>query len=200
MKGDEDQPELFAGLGASGVEDAGGLERFYTPDALAVAVVREVAGAAHFRAGLDPHVGGGAFARAMELVCAEVYGVDIDPDAVGLRHVGGGVYDWRHVGTGEWGQVELVAGNPPFSTANEHVAATFRACPTAIVAFVLPLSNLGLLSWQPLFNAPSHHMTRVLVILRRPWACVREVAVFVWWPRYEGAMTGGQPTVKFLSW
>lgn len=195
------QPALFADLGASGVVDPDGLERFYTPDRLAVRIVDTVVSMHERRLawGLDPHVGGGAFARALDRHCDVVQGVDVDPEAVGLRHVRSPVCaDWLTASPEVWRHVDLVAGNPPFSTAADHVAATFRACPRADVVFVLPLTNLGLLAWQPLFRGPSHRLTAVLVIVGRPWTCVREVAAFVWRPKVR---TGPEtPQVSFLSW
>lgn len=175
------------------------LERCYTPDALAEAVVAAVLPHPvwHYPRVVEPSVGGGAFVRSIRkrMHSAHVMGVDLDPEALGLEpcHNAVGGLSWCSSeldGPGFrdvfcWSEVDLVIGNPPFAAAADHVLTARRRCPAAVIAFILPLANLGVQKWQVLFRA--HPVAVVHTIVGRPWPkLVRETAVFEWRPEHQG--------------
>lgn len=112
-------------------------DRYYTPPALASACVAALAAAAggELRGDcMEPHTGGGAFARAIaerlargaRLVCS-----DLDPAAPGLQwarqqghHAAGGV-DFLSVrpGSRRW---NWIIGNPPYDAAEAHARRALR--------------------------------------------------------------------------
>ena len=156
------------------------LDRCYTPDRLADAVVQ----ALRFPGGeliIEPSAGGGAFVRALRRrwLHAVLVGVDLDPAAPGRV----GCNDWIE---GSWPEVarsidwqpNLIVGNPPFGDALEHVTAALSfGCN---VAFILPLAYLGVQAWGPLLDTRPPAVVRP--IRGRPWSDkVRETAVFEWW-------------------
>lgn len=156
------------------------LERWYTPEPLAAAIVDGLLGWNDEapRTVVEPSVGGGAFARAVRRrwPSSLLIGIDADPEAAGLaicdrRHVD----DWPRWARGVLGERgALVVGNPPFKGAIEHVAAAQQVC--GVVAFILPLAYLGGAKWRPLRD----RLASVQVIDGRPWECVREVALWTW--------------------
>lgn len=113
------------------------LDRYYTPDGLAeacVAVLKIRPGCMAY----DPHVGGGAFARALVKAGARaVFVSDIDPEAPGLvgvdvdeNHVLLGCFDFldqpelrEHENLAS---VKLIVGNPPYKDAEAHVRAAIQ--------------------------------------------------------------------------
>lgn len=118
------------------------LDRYYTPDGLAeacVAVLKIRPGCMAY----DPHVGGGAFARALVKAGARaVFVSDIDPEAPGL--VGGaneapmcidgvmgiGCFDFLNEAQLRAREasaaVKLIVGNPPYKDAEAHVRAAIQ--------------------------------------------------------------------------
>lgn len=116
------------------------LDRYYTPDACAAAVVRWLDLPPRSLV-VEPSVGGGAFARALVAAGLRVHGVDIDPGAAGLvacesAHVG----DWLRVTDLPRG-VHAIVGNPPYRASQEHAEHALTLCPQA--ALLLPLSVLA---------------------------------------------------------
>lgn len=173
-----DQPAL-PGLAAP-IPIGDPLDRCYTPEALARAVVRALPIETP-REVWEPSAGGGAFVRAIRerWPSARVLGVDVDPAAPARSLCN----DWI---TGSWPEVarelarppRVIVGNPPFGEALEHVEAALRF--DTFVAFILPLAYLGVGAWQPLFAA--RPPARLRPITGRPWpARVRETAVYEWW-------------------
>lgn len=161
-----------------------GLDRFYTPEALALRCVAALADVGGIDTLIEPHVGGGAFVRTARKLWPGVLiaGLDVDPAAPGLDLVD---VDSRGVDfldvVGGWGRMpkgRAIVGNPPFGDAFEHVSAAVRTG-ADVVAFVLPLAFLGSVRWAPWLD---EHPPRVVHrIVGRPWpANVREVAFYEW--------------------
>lgn len=175
------------------------LDRFFTPDALAVAIVARLAERIPEPAMiLEPSCGGGAFVRACRARWPEarIIARDIDPEAEGLTLADdAAVEDFL---TAELPRVDLVIGNPPFSgdTAIEHVTRA-RAL-GATVCFVLPWGPLGGVErWRA--HASTNPPRWAWCIAPRPWpANVRETAAFVW---SDGAVPPVETAVSWLeSW
>ena len=112
------------------------LDRYYTPDAVAracVAVLPELTGRV-----LEPHCGGGAFARlVLAKPAASLHTGDIDPEAPG-RELGSPAFLGSFLE--HWETYDWVIGNPPYATAEEHCRHALRLAPR--VAFLLRLAFL----------------------------------------------------------
>lgn len=188
------------------MSDRDPLDRYWTPDALAASIVAEL-GIPRGALCLEPHVGGGAFARALLAAGCDVVVSDIDPDAPGLRvpearasccldfrdfafSVPGGGFDW-------------VVGNPPFRGWESHVDAGLLTA--RCVAYLLPLGCLEgqrRLAWWR-----DHPPDRAIVLPGRPrWggpnartgSPPRGHAVIVWSAAGIAAGPGRPPPA--LSW
>lgn len=101
---------------------------YNTPEPLARALVRliDVAG----RTCWEPHAGGGAFVRALELYGANVIATDINGEW------GGRGQDFLNAS--QRGGVQWVIGNPPFRGFGAHIDHALRMAPN--VAFLLRLA------------------------------------------------------------
>ena len=137
-------------------------DAYYTPDDLAARLV----GLLPLSDGdtvLEPHVGGGAFARALRASgVGALDGCDINLDAAGFEHcdvmrrgcnfldadVG---YDW-------------IIGNPPFKNAEAHVRHALDLAPN--VAFLLRLAFLESRARIPFWA--EHPAAKVWVLSQRP--------------------------------
>ena len=172
-------------FGRSGVGEArDGLDRHFTPDALARVICQRIARIIDEpRIILEPSVGGGAFVRAARRTWprAMIIGCDVDPMAEG-RHIVDEFIEGDFPAI-DWTSdaFDLVLGNPPFSgaTAIRHVEAA-KAVGDA-VCFVLPWSPLGGVSrWAEHMSgtgAPSY----AFPIAPRPWPkSIRETAAMLW--------------------
>lgn len=100
------------------------LDRYYTPADVAEAVVGAL-GVLPGQTAWEPSCGGGAFVRALRARGVVVDGVDLDPDAPGLRevrnaHVGDFVRLAPQLPRASW-----VVMNPPFAHVDRHLAAAF---------------------------------------------------------------------------
>lgn len=113
------------------------LDRWYTPDAVARACVERLPWSGRLPMwALEPSVGGGAFARAIRhrWPAAHVLGVDVDPEATGLRDCDEmRVGSWLTPGTwhgreDEAVPCEVVAMNPPYRDAVAHIAQAIHLC------------------------------------------------------------------------
>lgn len=136
------------------------LDRYYTPDDVArrcLELHTWISGEV-----LEPHVGGGAFVRALEPHRdARLTVGDMDPNAPGLElaprsYVGDflehrGEYDW-------------VIGNPPYKVAEAHVRHALHLADR--VGFLLRLAFLESQRRRPFWN--THPPSGVWVLSRRP--------------------------------
>lgn len=154
------------------------LDRFYTPDSLAVVCVRRLRSLSTFSHVLEPSVGGGAFVRALRGVVPGVHvtGCDVDPGArFDLVDVG---YEVDFVDFRPPVFYDAVVGNPPFSRAQEHVAAARRL--SSMVGLILPMAILeGASGWGAFLDERPFAVCHP--IEGRPWPkSVRGCGFFVW--------------------
>ena len=179
------------------------MDRYYTPDALAEAVVAAIVkdrGDMGFDSCLEPHSGHGAFVRALRAHGAgRIVTCDVDPGAVRG--------DFHHEGLFEELQTverfDLIVGNPPFSDAErqiEKALTLLKSC--GLLAFLLPLQfwgSSGRAEWWSR-NIPG----RVQVVRPRPsftgtGSDFREIALWTW--DAEDTRTGRmRPTLDHLDW
>ena len=145
------------------------LDAYYTADAVAracVAALPDIPPGGHV---LEPHVGGGAFLRAVQGRWADAYTValDVDPTAAGL------------IGSHECAAEDfldpsvphepyaLIVGNPPYATAEAHIRrALDLVADGGYVAFLLRLAMLESMQRVPLWR--DHPPLAVHVLSRRP--------------------------------
>ena len=124
-------------------------DAYYTPDALATALVAKLNADGFWSGGhvLEPSAGGGAFVRAAAAIKPHpqtITAIDIDPvanDRLRRSDTPARVVhqDFRDA----VGEYELIVGNPPFSAAQEHTElALSRRSEAGTVAFLLRLAFL----------------------------------------------------------
>lgn len=96
------------------------LDRYYTPQPVADAVVRQLMADRWIYPGilaLEPHCGAGAWVRAMNGIAgASVDALDVDPEAV--RPEGAGTFEHVDFLSPDWsGEMhwDVIIGNPPFA-------------------------------------------------------------------------------------
>lgn len=170
------------------------LDRYYTPDPLAEALVAVLGWCAPATV-LEPSVGGGAFARAVrrQWPQAELTGVDLDAGAPGLDLVDrASVSDFLDT-RGRW---DLVVGNPPFALAESHVRHALTLAP--VVGVLLRLGFLASRRRVPFWH--DHPATHLWVLARRPSfrggrTDATDYGLFLW---NEGDC--GPTTVSVLDW
>lgn len=139
-------------------------DAYYTPDALARALVATLP-IERDACCLEPHVGGGAFARALHAVGAHVIGQDIDPDAAGFADCDH-YYAWDFLGAEVPWRLGWIIGNPPFAGFEDHVVRAHGLRPTHGIAFLLRLAVLESAKRLPLWR--THMPDDVWPIAERP--------------------------------
>lgn len=158
--GQAPRPKGRAGKRARNGRERDPLDRYYTPASLAAILVGALdvllEGAAPARI-VEPSVGSGAWIPPLRKMWpdATILGVDIDPEAAGLRLCDQGitadllalpVADVR-----EAGGVDLVVGNPPFGVALAHVGHLLQLVkPGGLAALLLPATIGHLAGWRSL--------------------------------------------------
>lgn len=140
------------------------LDRYYTPDALAKALVG-VLPMIPDDAALEPHVGGGAFARAMRARGVRVHGLDLDIEAAGIddcnsSETGIDFLAWTGRRQRDW-----IIGNPPYGDAEAHIRHALDITGRH-VAFLLRLAMLETAGRIPLWR--DHPPRMVWVLSQRP--------------------------------
>lgn len=176
---------------------------YYTPDDLARALV----GRLHIPSGmvvLEPHVGGGAFVRALRAcdTMSIVQAMDIDPDAPGLAEVKGAVVG-DFLTTEPALRPDWIIGNPPYGpgpgVAEAHIRRALQVVhPGGSVAFLLRLAILESAARVPLWR--EHPPRKVWALAERPsftgGGTDSAAYGWVWWDTpYSG------PTeLEVLSW
>lgn len=110
------------------------LDRYYTPDEVAAAVVGWLRIPPAWTV-VEPSVGSGAWVRALRAAghTGRIIGVDIDPQAAGLElvdeaHVG----DWTELAPRVGAGAQLHIGNPPFGPMVDHIEASLAVCDRAV--------------------------------------------------------------------
>lgn len=118
------------------------LDRYYTPPALAEALVDLLPIQQTDRV-LEPSAGGGAFVRAALQATPDVVALDIDPRSPG-RHTPGAsgiLCDFLRYNPPEAQRPDWIIGNPPYQDAEDHVRHALRVT-RGRVAFLLRLAFL----------------------------------------------------------
>lgn len=164
------------------------LDRHYTPDALADAIVDWVAEFYAPEVAVEPCAGGGAFVRALRRRWPGVrlIGSDVDPDAEGLA-----LCDDVRLGDCRrlvYPRGALVITNPPFTTQTDKARALSFGCAQAAIKAGADGCTVLLLpaSWivgGPTFDwlrTPEWRPQIVRVVSGRVWSGIREMAVYVW--------------------
>jgi hypothetical protein len=179
------------------------LDRYYTPDALALAIVRAVedeVGRSRWdtiRRVIEPSVGGGAFLRAIPYLWprVEIRGYDVDATAPGLARCQEPVVgDW--LAAGEIPGADLVIGNPPYRDAEAHIRVSLGRAP--LVCLLLRASILGGQARRALWR--EHPPRRVWSVVGRPsftgGGTDSSEYVVVLWDRYWT----DDPRLGWLTW
>jgi hypothetical protein len=138
-------------------------DTYYTPDNVAQACVNTL-GALIGKHALEPHVGGGAFARALRQAGARsITGYDSDGGAPGLAECGFAQnIDFLKTTPRHY---DCIAGNPPYATAEAHVRHALAYQPEKC-GFLLRLGFLEGLKRKAFWD--EHPPTTVHVLRRRP--------------------------------
>ena len=176
------------------------LDRYYTPRALARAVVDVIAG--DLREGsrvLEPHSGGGAFVDELVSRGLTVDTCDLDPDATrgnGDHHVG------DFLGFRPARLYSTIVGNPPFGEAQAHISHALSLLePDGLLAMLVPLPLWG--SGERLAWWQTHTPSSVHVAVPRPsftgeGSDMQEIALYVWWA--DELRRGQAPALRHLPW
>lgn len=175
------------------------LDAYITPDPLAQALV----GLLPIHAGatvLEPHVGGGAFARAVRAHRPNrILGVDINPAVAGCREVVQFMQaDFLAVTVDSLGMdVDWIVGNPPFTRFEAHVDRALAIAPN--VAFLLRAaameSDKRIACWR------RWPLRKVWILAERPsfTGGGKDSAAYGWfW--FERGFTGPAQVVPGWSW
>lgn len=175
-------------------------DTYNTPDAVAKALVRLLPlGPGDVL--WEPHVGGGAFARALTEVSPYVRVSDADPAAPGLQTpdaLGSAVIDFLDsTATSPWTvPADWIVGNPPYGEAEAHIRHALRLTPH--VAFLLRLGILESTTRMPLWK--DHPPRKVWVLTERPsftdGGTDSAAYGFFWWSSEWTA----EPTLDWVSW
>lgn len=173
-----------------------GLDRYYTPDALAAALLAKILPPTPTTV-LEPHGGGGAFIRAAKAHKHTVLSLDLDPGA-DLSGADACLTGTDYITTplpSSWAP-DWVVGNPPYKGWVDHAEKALRDAPN--VAFLLRLAALESRKrydfWQ------QNPLARLIVLAERPAftgqgtdSCA--YAFFVWQQHHIGPFLG-----EILSW
>lgn len=168
----------------------------YTPDAVADLFVQALR--PYMQPGQvvwEPHAGGGAFVRAVRREGYVCHGSD-------LYAAGWARHDLL-AGDLPFGPVDWLIGNPPFSTAREHVEMSLRLALSG-VAYVLPAQLPYLVGWADLWERATPDMLPACgrvpflgdgTVKERDGkqAGTRDVAMYVW--RRHGTIWSTEPCV-----
>jgi hypothetical protein len=138
---------------------------------------------------LEPHVGGGAFGKAIKATGAKLTGSDIQKESEGLAICDEKIVcNFLHHAYPQ--QYDFVVGNPPFADALDHVQKALNVVkPTGGVGFLLRIGFFASISrfefWK---NNPAK---KVWVLAERPSFAhgttdAQEYAFFYWTPGYKG--------------
>lgn len=171
-------------------------DAYYTPRALADAIVSALLRDGHLARGLaviEPSRGSGTFVRALESAGCVVTGVDIDPEV--FPDV---CADFVTLDPSRYAP-DAIVGNPPFSLAEEHTRHALKLVSRqgGVVAFLLRLAFLEGKARAAFWR--DHPAAHVYVLSERPsftggGTDSAAYGVFVWAPHR------GLTTLSHLSW
>jgi hypothetical protein len=154
------------------------LDQYFTPQPLADALVARIAADGWWHGGrvLEPSAGKGAFVRACASLLAteSITTVDVDPERCAeLSHIPETScfeYDFLDFETDdntEWSEYELIIGNPPYGSAEQHVRhALEHRARFGVVAFLLRMGFLE--SEERAAFWKEHPASKVYVLSQRP--------------------------------
>lgn len=169
------------------------LDAYYTPDALAEALVGLLP-IEPTDTVLEPHAGGGAFVRALRPRCARVLACDVNPDAEGLA-LADSAYRGDFLSCGIGGR--WTVGNPPFRGFEAHVEHALSL--SRHVAFLLRLAVMESQGRAPLWRR--WPLRKVWVLAERPsftnGGTDSAAYGFFWWDRHHD---GAAEIVPGWSW
>lgn len=148
------------------------LDRYYTPDPVALACVDALRREAWMPASasvLEPSCGGGAFLRALKAAgVRDVVAMDVDPDAAGLTLVSSMVGDFLTAEvpmTDE--RPDWIIGNPPYTNVEAHILRALEVARVG-VAMLLRVSTLeGVDRYRRVWS--QHQPAYVWHLVRRPY-------------------------------
>jgi hypothetical protein len=171
------------------------LDAYYTPDALAAALVGLLPIEATDTV-LEPHAGGGAFVRALLPVAHRVLACDVDPEAEGLRLAHSAHRaDFLALSSSPWAR--WTVGNPPFRGFEEHVEHGLKV--SRHVAYLLRLAVMESAGRVPMWQR--WPLRKVWVLAERPsftgGSTDSAAYGFFWWDR---AYSGPAEVVPGWSW
>jgi len=143
------------------------LDQYFTPDELAMRLVATAWKVSRSKNGLDPHVGGGAFARALKAFGIFPAGMDLDPNSPGKidcgRFTSG---DFLTTAPPELQSgYSMVIGNPPYTDAQDHVVRALEVSDRHVF-FLLRLGFLESAKRLPFWR--EYPCRRVWVLSSRP--------------------------------
>lgn len=183
------------------------LDRYYTPIALARALVHVLADD-HWGDPpdvLEPHAGGAAFLDSLEAMGCEVTASDIDPNSIAVSQRGALCREFLQEWDPEVSRPSWIVGNPPYGEAEEHTRHALRVA-TVGVAFLLRLGMLESRKRIPFWAGPGACLHTVYVLAQRPSFVspvtrrgATDSAAYGWFVWRQGH-TGPARIVPGLSW
>ena len=145
------------------------LDRYYTPPALARALVQVLADQ-HWGEPpdvLEPHAGGCAFLDALEEHGCTVIAADVDPHSLAVVQAGALCREFLQEWDPKCPRPSWIVGNPPYGEAEEHTRHALRTA-TIGVAFLLRLGMLESRKRIPFWRGPGSCLEAVHVLAQRP--------------------------------
>ena len=171
------------------------LDRYYTPEPLAAALVATLEvpeGAFVF----EPSAGGGAFVRPLLAAGALVECIDADPDAP----IHPGARNLRGDFLGHYYHADYTIGNPPYKHAEEHTRHALKH--SRHVAFLLRLAFLESGKRVAFWAGPGSCLRSVHVLAQRPSFTLdgRTDSAAYGWFWWDSEHTGPAAVVPGWSW
>lgn len=169
-------------------------DAYFTPDALAEALVGLLP-ISPLHTVWEPHVGGGAFARAVYnrriwLIVSDVH----EPSVRALRECAPRRWEVGDFLDLDW-HADWIIGNPPFRDAEAHIRHALNQAPR--VAFLLRLAMLESKARAPLWR--DHPPSVVYVLQERPsfTGSGTDSAAYGW---FVWGTSNGPTELRWLSW
>lgn len=172
-------PDLQRSTGKGSIDH---LERYYTPDKLARFCLSLLPWEG-IESVLEPHGGGGAFVRRFEClkIGAKLHVMDVDATCWAHKKWKGQAVLGDFLTHPALPRVDRVIGNPPFSSAEQHVERGLEVA--SEVCFLLPVSRFDAQERVPFYR--DIPLRKVWKLGERVWPGSRQIAFFwfdVTWP------------------